>query len=265
MRLTHALVASDLNAGYVDFWPLVRRAWREVAGLEAVLVLVADSEQVPAALLADDQVRLFEPVDRLYTAFQAQCIRMLYPALLETEGAVLTADVDMLPLSRDYFHRPVSRVGERDFVAYRDVLLPIAQIPICYNAALPETWCELFDVHTSDDVRSRLATWGNDLAFDGVRGGAGWDTDQEILYRTLLRFGAETRRVWLLDDRYTGFRRLERAELRKPRLLNAPQARRLRRGGYSDYHALPQAEFRELNEQILALAAARQRPSRRTT
>src|SRR5690348_9948466 len=41
---THVLVASDLNPRYVDYWPLARRAWREVAGLEPILVLVAPPE-----------------------------------------------------------------------------------------------------------------------------------------------------------------------------------------------------------------------------
>src|SRR4051794_22509427 len=48
LELTHVLVASDLNAVYLECWPLARRAWREVARLEPLLVVVAAENEVPA-------------------------------------------------------------------------------------------------------------------------------------------------------------------------------------------------------------------------
>ena len=254
LRLAQVLVASDQNPHYLDCWPLVRRAWREIAGLETVLVLVAAAGEVPEELRADPAVLVFEPVAGLHTAFQAQCIRLLYPALLETDGAVMTSDVDMVPLDRRYFRRPAGQVDERHFVSYRDVLLRIGQLPICYNAALPETWRELFAIDGLESLRARLAEWGAGLDYDGVRGGRGWDTDQLILYRTLLDWGRRTRRAWVLDDRYTGFRRLERSPLLKHGLTPADE-RRIRRGGYSDFHLLhPFHEHAELNERVVELA-----------
>lgn len=255
LRVSLALTASDLTPGYLDFWPLARRAWCDLIGVDALLVVVAARAEAPAELLADPSVTFFEPIEGLHSAFQAQCIRLLYPALLSDQRGVITTDVDMLPLNPDYFHRPPARVLSADFVAYRDVLLPFGQVPICYNAAAPATWSELFDVRSLDDIRTRLASWGHGVAYAGTRGGAGWDTDQETLHEKLLAWGAETRRVWILQDRATGFRRLERAELRKPGRLDAIQARHLRRNRYTDYHALPQsAAYEALNAEILALA-----------
>lgn len=255
LRIGTALVASDLASAYLDFWPLARRAWSELVGIDSILVLVAERDDVPAELASDSSVVVYEPSRHLHTAFQAQCIRLLYPALVESDGAVVTSDVDMVPLSAGYFHGPARRVRATDFVAYRDVLLPIGQIPICYNAALPATWAELFGVRSLDDVRARLEAWGEGLEYDGTRGGRGWDTDQEILHRTLTRWGAGTHRAWILDDRATRFCRLERAELRKTGALGEAQERRVRRGWYSDYHALPSSgAFAALNERILELA-----------
>jgi hypothetical protein len=160
-------------------------------------------------------VVVVEPVDDLHTAFQAQCVRLLQPALVETDGAVLTADIDMLPLDPRYFHRHAGRVDERHFLAYRDVLLWGGEIPICYNAARPRTWRTIFGVETLSDVRERLEVWTRGLEYTGARGGAGWFTDQQILYQTLLDRGPRDDRVWLLDDRFTGHRRLERGALAK--------------------------------------------------
>jgi hypothetical protein len=258
MRLTHVLIGCDLNPQYLDFWPLARRAWREVAGLEPILVLIAEPDQAPEELRDDPSVHVFAPVPEMHTALQAQCIRLLYPALLDVDGAILISDADMVPLNRRYFHRATAYVDQTHFVAYRDNWLDLEEIPICYNAALPETWGEIFGVRTIDDVRARLTEWGNELEYDGVRGGAGWVTDQLLLYRILVDFGRRTKRVWITDDHYTGYRRLERAVISKQRGLSQQDLGRIRRGGYSDFHCLtPYGEFRDWNELAVTLAAGR--------
>jgi hypothetical protein len=263
LELTHALVASDLNPRYLAHWPLVRRAWSEIVGLEPLLVLVAERDAVPPELRDDGAVRIFEPLPSVHTAFQAQCIRLLYPALLDSGGVVIS-DVDMAPLGRRYFHRPASRVGADDFLAYRDVLLPLGEIPVCYNAARPRTWADVFGVHGLEDVRTRLGEWAAAGEYAGAHGCAGWTTDQRILHRTLLEDARRTRRVWILDDRYTGFARLERTELERWGELGARHRERLAAAGYSDFHLLPpDSELAELNELVVELAQSR--PLRRTT
>jgi hypothetical protein len=254
MRLTHMLTASDLNERYLDCWPTTRRAWQEIAGVAPVLVLVARADAVPEELRGDSAVRVFEPVDGLHTAFQAQCVRLLYPALLDTDGAVIVSDVDMVPLNRSYFHASPARVRRTDFLAYRDALLWSDEIPICYNAAVPSTWATVFDVENVDDVRTRLREWAEGLHYDGVRGGQGWDTDQIVLHRTLVERGRRHRDVWILDDRYSGYHRLNTSALGP----NGPEhlvRTAVERGAYSDFHFFhPFAENREVNKRIVAWA-----------
>jgi hypothetical protein len=259
LRLTRALLACDLNPRYLESWGIAARAWEVIVGVEPVLVLVADERGVPSELLADDRVRLFPPVDGLHTAFQAQCVRLLYPALLEGNGAVLISDVDLLPLDPDFFHRPLRLLDERQFVVLRDAGLGRSMLPMAYNAARPEVWRELFGASSLDDVRARLAEWRGGLAYDGVRGGEGWYTDQRVLHASAMAWGERTGRLWILEDAYTGFRRLDRDAVESgidPRVRRDLEARR-----YSDYHSLvPHGEFHATNEQVLELAL---RPRRR--
>jgi hypothetical protein len=258
MTVTHVLLASDLNPRYVEFWPLARRAWHEVAGLEPRLVLVAHDADVPPMLQADEKIHVFTPVENVHTAFQAQCIRLLYPALLDTPGAVLTSDADLMPMSRRYWHEAVATLDAEFFVAYRDVLHHRLMVAIAYNAAEPATWGEIFAINTLDDVRRRLREWAAGVEYDGIRGGSGWHTDQRILYDRLLGWSATSRRLWILDDLFTSFRRLDRADLAGG--LTRRQHQRIRAGAYSDFHALvPHAEHRELNEKVIGLALGRKR------
>jgi hypothetical protein len=256
LRLSHALVASDLNPRYLDCWPLVRLAWQQIAGLEAVLVLIAHECDVPPELRADPGVAVFPPIDGLHTAFQAQCIRLLYPALLQVDGAVLTSDVDIVPLNRTYFHAPIGHLAPEHFLAYRNALAATGELPICYNAALPRTWGEIFAVGALEEIRTRLLEWGAGLRYDGVRGGHGWDTDQIELYRTVVERGRRRRDVWILDDRFTGHRRFIPPP---PDGDGLPHrlTRAIERGFYSDFHLLhPFAEHRALNEHVVTVACA---------
>lgn len=246
-------MSSDLNPRYLDAWEIAQRMWTAVGDAEPHLILVAAAAEVPPALAADPRVHVFEAVPGLHTAFQAQCIRLLYPALLETEGAVLTSDVDMVPLSRDYFHAPVAQIDEGHFLAYRDVLLSNKEIPICYNAALPAVWAKVFDVHSPDDVRARLSEWGEGLVYEGTHGGEGWFSDQLILYRTLIERGRAHRDVWILRDKFSGFERL----LRRHGPLDDAERDGIRRGRYADFHIrIPYEEHQALNDEVVQLATA---------
>jgi hypothetical protein len=263
MRLTRALLACDLNPRYLESWGLVARAWEEIAGVEPVLVLVANERDAPAELVADERVRLFPPVEGLHTAFQAQCVRLLYPALLEGDGAVLISDVDLLPLDPDYFHGPLRLLDERQFVALRDAGLGRSMLAMAYNAARPEVWREIFGASSLDDVRARLAEWSGGLAYDGVRGGDGWYTDQRVLHASAMTWGERTGRLWILEDAYTGFRRLDRDAVESG--IGARVRRGLEARRYSDYHSLvPYGEFRATNEQVLELALRPRQRRRRT-
>jgi hypothetical protein len=257
LELSHALVACDLNPRYVELWPLAQRAWREIAGLEPVLVLVGAADDVPEWVRADPAVRVFEPVPSLHTAFQAQCIRLLYPALLATDRGVVVSDIDMVPLNRTYLTRSLARIDADHFVSYRDVLLDLGEIPICYNAARPPVWGDVFAVSTADDVRARLSEWADGVVYAGSHGGEGWTTDQRVLYRILLERGRRSRDVWILDDHYTRFRRLNRAYVEKWGRVSEDAARGIERRRFADFHFLPpQSELARLNEAVVELAIA---------
>lgn len=266
IQLTRVLLACDLNRDYLNFWPSTRKAWTEIVGIEPLLVLVAEPERIPLELRADNGVVVFPPVEGVHSVLQAQCIRLLYPALLDAPGAVLISDIDLFPLNPAYFHAPLASLDERYFVTYRDTRLNRGEVPMAYNAASPATWGEIFDVASVDDVRSRLAEWGARGDYDGRPGWEGWYRDQEILYESLTSWPAAPGRLWMLDDDYCGFNRLDRMELVHEEGLEPRRRRALRTMRYTDYTCLlPYGEHRELNDLVLELAldAARARPRRR--
>jgi hypothetical protein len=264
MRLSHVLLASDLNPDYLEYWPSARRAWLEIVGIEPTLLLIAHEAEVPADLRSDPNVTPFAPIEGVHTALQAQCIRLLYPAVVDTDEAVLIADVDLYPLRRSYFIDSIGRLDKQFFVSYRDVNLDRQQVAIAYNAATPTTWSSLFNVSNVDDVRAVLTGWTELLEYDGRRAWPGWYTDQEILHRALASWPGADRRWWVLDDDYTRHRQLDRLELERNVESDLSPERRMgiRKGVYSDYICLfPYREHRRINDLVLelGLASARSR------
>jgi len=254
MRLSHVVLACDANPDYLEYWPSAKCAWLEIVGIEPILVLIADEDRVPADLRADPHVVSFAPIPNVHTALQAQCIRLLYPALVETEQAVLIADVDLYPLRRSYFVDPIAKLDARFFVSYRDDRLEADQVVIPYNAAAPSTWAEIFGVTDLDGVRSRLGAWTSNLEYDGRRAWPGWYTDQQILHRTLTHWPDSASRWWVIDDAYTRHRQLDRLELEHEQGLSPARRDGISRLEYSDYICLfPYGEHREINDLVLRL------------
>jgi hypothetical protein len=266
-RLGRVLLACDLNRDYLDFWPSTRTAWKEIVGLDVTLVLVAPPEAVPAELQDDPDVIPFEPVEGVHPTLQAQCIRLLYPALLETDGAVIISDIDLYPLRASYFHDPVRLLDERFFVVYRDDRLDRGEIDMMFNAARPDTWGEVFDVATVTDLRDRLAAWSDGMQYDGRRGWDGWYTDQRMLYQKLLSWSARDERLWMLDDQACRYNRLNRDKLVNEDGLEEWRADGLQRLAYSDFNCfVPYRDHREINDRILELGLeiGRRGPRRRS-
>ena len=179
MKLSCALVACNENPHYLAFWPVVKRAWWEIVGIPCIMVYIGN--ELPQSLQGDPAVILFKPIPGWPTATQAQCIRLLYPALLSDDGAVIISDMDMIPLQKDFFVKTLENNTEDQFVSYRE---PIDnQIIMCYVAAIPSVWSKLFEINSLEDVYKRFEQWSQENPADGFHGGQGWCSDQEILFK----------------------------------------------------------------------------------
>jgi len=209
MQLAHCLVSSDANPRYLKFFPLVRQAWQNVLGIPVTLALVG--HELPDDVAAfRDEILLFEPIEEVHPTFQAQVLRLLVPGnLLGASGAVITSDIDMLPISPEYFWFSVSHLPDHAFASYRPVLHE-AQLAVCYCAASSATWRALFGGHNLTSLRHQITAWWRQYGggFDGRPGCPGWSTDQRLLYQAATAF----EHFHALTDTETGFHRLDRVD-----------------------------------------------------
>ena len=184
MKLGGVLLACDQNSKYLGFWPFVRAAWQQIVGIPVMLVFIG--EAIPDHLKDDPCVSLFRwPTSgpSWPTATVAQVIRILLPALVRSDDAILISDMDCAPLNGRFFHQEVARGQDGQFLTTLAPMDHERQIAIMYCAAQPKTWADLFGIHSIDDVYQTLHLWAATCPADGSHGGTGWTTDQTMLYK----------------------------------------------------------------------------------
>jgi hypothetical protein len=245
MKVGTILTATDLNPLYSEFIPNFIKAWNILfPHADVVVVLVADN--VPDNLKQYEQnLRLFKPIPNIHSAFQAQCIRLLYPRLIERDEGVLITDMDMLPMNRSYYVDHIQNISDDTFITYRDVCLP-TEIAMCYNIATPKIWHGVFG---NDSIEVILQSWYVSANYDGQHGGQGWGTDQQIL---LKKFNCWEGPKVTLNDSITKFNRLDRIH---PWVFsNKDQLKQIIQSGlYIDYHCLrPYSAYKEINDFVVS-------------
>jgi len=180
MPITVVLSACDTNPTYTQYVPLFLQTWRRVSPNMCVfVVLVAD--KIPSELEpCSEHLILFPPIPGVPTAFTAQYVRLLYPGLLEhTDGAVVITDIDMVPLKPSYWDVDAQ---PGDFCVLTE--LPAKnQIAMCYCAAEPSVWADVFQIQDICGARSKLKDVSTSL--DHTSKDA-WYTDQQDLFRCVI-------------------------------------------------------------------------------
>lgn len=248
MRLDCVLVACNDNPKYLKFWQVVKRAWWQIVGVPCILVYVADT--IPEDLKTDPAVRHFKPIPGWPTATQAQCIRLLYPALLKCEGAVLLSDMDMIPMQAQWFKDNLSAFDNTAFVSLRGKDEHWKQIYMCYVAATPQVWSRLFKVHSEQDVRFQMEVWAKQFPADGTHGGLGWCTDQTLLYMRIAQLsGTEFQYAelpWTPE-----LCRLDRGNPQDWIQLTDTVRSTVQQTPYVDFHMPPWEPFQQQIQQIL--------------
>lgn len=261
MKLTDCIVACDNNPDYLEFWPLVYRAWTDLVGIKVTLVLVAD--EIPEDLEYQSNVVLFKPIKGVPTPIQTQCIRLLYPSVLETrhevdavvngkprkvnmEGAVIISDMDMIPCRKSYFVNAIEQLPNNRFVIYHDILRKHKEVRMCYNAAIPSVWRKLFlngAENAYDKMRTTIKAWYK--RYNGK-----WTTDQQVLYNIVMKhqqklnqerekdFSITVEETFtLLGNWVLNYKQLDRAK-GKDIITHETTLMDVKLGAYSDYHML---------------------------
>lgn len=215
MKIKYCLLATNMNENYHEFIPYVCKMWKELLDVEVKIIFVADI--IPEKYdQYKNNVILFKPLENIHTAFQAQCLRLLYPCLFDTHEGVMIADIDMIPLQKKYYEG-LYEIDKDKFIITHKIMLARKQLMMSGNLAIPSTWKEIFKINDINDIKNTLIKWNLMYPnYDGIRGGVSWNADQEILYNYVTEWNVVSKRLHVYERKNKQFK-----EMRfKMKLLN---------------------------------------------
>jgi hypothetical protein len=173
MKIDYALVGSNSNPLYLDFWPIISKVWKNVFNITPVLGLIGNEE---SEMYNDGNglVIKLKSIDGFDDGLLSQLVRLYLPKFLN--GNCIVSDIDMIPLSKKYFIDDLKLFSDDDFLimsSNHPQTINLKQYPMCYVVGNDKTFKELF---TLDD------DWVN---FIKKIPSQGWFTDQIYLYNVV--------------------------------------------------------------------------------
>jgi len=201
MKLDKVILAADDNPAYLQLWPLVACFWKVRIGVEPVLLHV--TKVVAEPKITEPGVYALPLVPGLPSGFQSQIAR-LYGPLLFPDDVCILSDIDMLPLSKSYYHDAVAGLDDDSVVVFSaDAYESRREVryPMCYVAGRGAILTAAFGVEED------FASFARRLArFDW-----GWSTDELYMSQAIAR-SEHQKRVLLRRGWHKGVahRRLDR-------------------------------------------------------
>lgn len=176
MKITKAIVSSNDNSTYLDFWPSVSKLWKIKFGIEPVLLYFGDD--VESVSDKYGTVINMDILEDIPVSTQAQCSRIWYAGQCEDE-VVITSDIDMLPLSPKYYVDMIADVDDNKFVSLNP-LNNDTYFPMCYNVGKSSTLKEILDIDDEwEPFMRKLIKWAeSDECEDHYGNGNYWSLDE---------------------------------------------------------------------------------------
>lgn len=180
MVLKYAVVSSDSNPEYLDFWPYVAKAWRRI-GIDPILIYI-DKDVCNRSLSEYGGIIDLESLDEWSIVQQTQCIRFWASKILD--APFIISDIDMLPISKEYYINGASQIYDEGIVSYSSDIIKYRwyksnpQYPMCYLAGDPKSFIKLLDLNESNhkDFLRRL-----------IKMNIRWGTDQKFFYNQTIK------------------------------------------------------------------------------
>lgn len=247
MKISHVLSSVNENDKYIKFIPSFIKTWTFLFPEIEPIILYTGQNIDDMIVKSNIHPKYLKYIRHFYienvdTCFTAQIIRIFYPALVKSENFVLISDIDMIPLNRKYYEN-VDATNQQ-FICYRSDCLGDGMYPICYNAAVPKKWSEVFQVFSQQNIRDQINYINNKISYKG-RENQSWYTDQFHLYYII----SQRKDVLFLKDNQTGYNRLSSNEYK---LENKSENihERIKNGIYNDYHMSKDCDF-EMDQKII--------------
>jgi len=162
MIIDRVIVSSDEDRLFLDFWPLIAASWQKF-GYQPTLALVSNNRTQLQLNSNFGDVHVFNRADDISDGFLAKTLRIYLPTLYP-DDMCLISDIDMLPLSREYFSESIVSFKNNQCILYSADAYPIKQnnfgrFPMCYIAAKGSVFSEILGDLNFSEFLTLMKDW----------------------------------------------------------------------------------------------------------
>jgi hypothetical protein len=143
MKIQKAIVSSDDNRFYLDFWPSVSKVWKQKFGITPVLLYISDSDFEPTTEFGE--VVRYKPLEDFPLYLQTLWVRYFHPST-EPETTWIISDIDMFPISKEYFIDRISKIDDEAYVHLDPSIEEYQKFPSCYHIAKGKKFIDILDL-----------------------------------------------------------------------------------------------------------------------
>jgi hypothetical protein len=239
MKINKAIMSSNDDPMYLDFWEPVSKVWKEKFNIEPVLVFIGDDE-TPIDETYGTVIR-FKPIDSIPVYLQTLWVRYWIPSQFPNDISIIS-DIDMFPLSKFYFIEQLESIDDNQYVHINPVVASYGTLPSCYHIAKGSVYKNVLELH---DTWEESITFLNNLQLGKDPGG-----------------NLTGRNKWFADEEHSSMLVLQK----NPILINRLADRRIDRsnwkydpskvisGEYYDSHSIrPYKENKEEIDKLISL------------
>lgn len=179
--MNRVILSTTYDDLYADCAFLVTTAWAQLGYKPTLFVVGNKTREIKVA--PETEVIEIKSIKTVTNGFVSQNIRMIAP-LWFLDDICITGDIDMVPMSKEYFDDICSHVVADNIVVASSDAYPEAskRFPICYFAGYGKSYAGALDIEEFTLDEDWLESFFNALKSYGL----GWDTDELVFTAMLL-------------------------------------------------------------------------------
>ena len=194
MKIDKVLVSVNSNPLYSDFWEPFSYVWKEKMGIDPVLIYIDKNPDERVLSEQWGEVIRVKSVDGVPEYLQTQWSRFFFAKRFPNQ-ICMTSDIDMFPLSKEYFVDSIASVEMNDLSHfhmngngvtgnYDSWIRELANLTVCYHVNYGQRFAEIFNMQeTWEEEIKKLhslnlgrdqSQWGEHL-----RGLVNWGAEED--------------------------------------------------------------------------------------
>jgi hypothetical protein len=131
MKVDYAVISSDNNPLYKDFYPIVAKRWFDL-GIKTYYVNITDNDSLEQTEFGI--IHNIKKIKNIPSSFQSQVVRIFVANFIDAN--LLMSDIDMLPINGDYYNQYNNEFNGENIILfsgqpYNDT----PYFPMCYVLA----------------------------------------------------------------------------------------------------------------------------------